>query len=105
MTIGSFPRAVEIKTVALTSTVEPIGSSNIDFASTNITAADVAFITANTSNASVVAWATTAPSATLGHTVAIGQPLTVLGNYNVQKICLVSATTLAATVSVTLSKY
>ena len=106
MTLGSFPRAVAIKTVALTSTVLPIASTVILFATSDIEAADRAVLSTNSSNMTCVAWATTAPSPSLGHFLAQGNaPFVVNGNYNVQRIHVTSATTLASTISITLEKY
>lgn len=100
------PIAFAMKAAALTSSILPISSTLINFASTDLEAADQAVITANSSNFGVIAWGTTAPTASLGHLLNLGQaPLVVKGNQNVQKIFVVSATTLAAAVSITLEKY
>jgi hypothetical protein len=100
------PRATEMKTVALTSTVLNISSTVVNFATSNIEAADRAVISTNTSNMTCVAWATTTPSPTLGHFIAQGNaPFVINGNDNVRKIHVTSATTLASTISITLEKY
>lgn len=99
------PRATEIKTVALTTTVLPISSTVIGFSSTNLQEADRAIISTNTSNMACISWASTAPTSSHGHFIAQGQPpFVLLGNYNVNRLHVTSATTLASSISVTLEK-
>ena len=100
------PRAYAAKSVALTSSILNISSTVVNFATSDLTAADRAVITPNSSNYGVVAWGSTAPSASLGYLMATGMPpLYINGNPNVQNIYVTSATTLAATISITLEKY
>lgn len=102
----SAPRAFANKTVATSSSILAISSTLINFATTDISSADQALITANSSNYSVVAYGTTAPSATNGILLATGmQPFVVKGNANVKNIYVTSATTLASAISITLEKY
>ena len=106
MTLSSFTKVIATKTVGLTSTVLPIGSTLILFATSDIVAADRAILSTNTSNMTCLAWGTTVPSPTLGHFLAQGNaPFVVNGNYNVQRIHVTSATTLASTISITLEKF
>jgi hypothetical protein len=106
MGLGSYPRAYAMKSVAITSSILSISSTLINFATSDLVLADRAVITPNSSNIAMIAWGTTAPSATLGHPLNIGQaPLVIEGNLNIQQICVTSATTLAAAASITLEKH
>lgn len=100
------PRVITTKAAALTSSILSISSTLINFASSDITAADRAVVIPNSSNFGVVDWGTTAPTASLGHMLNLGQaPIVVEDNFNVQKIFVVSATTLAAAFSIRLEKF
>lgn len=100
------PIATEMKTVALTSTVLPISSTVINFATSNLQDADQAVISTNTSNMACISWASTAPSSSIGHFIAQGAaPFILRGNLNVQRLHVTSATTLASSISITLEKF
>jgi hypothetical protein len=57
------------------------------------------------SQASVVTWDGTTPTATVGRAIAAAGTLEIVGNANVQAIQLIRAGGSDATVSITLEKY